>query len=100
MAELRELLMGALYLLGRDRKRIKIEELFKVAKEIEEREGVGDSVLEELEEMSREGIIKIEGDEVVLTDFGLAKCSSVFASLLDKNPSVALDLLRLCRFQA
>jgi len=90
----RETLEAALYLLGRGNNRVKLEDLFKLLESI----GFEGSVLEELERLEKEGLIKMKDEEIDITNYGLAQFNEVFAKLLDKEPETALSLLRVYRF--
>jgi len=90
----RETLEAALYLLGRGNNKVKLGELFELLRSI----GFEGSVLEELEKLAKEGLIKMSDEEIDITDYGLAQFNKVFAKLLDNEPEAALSLLRAYRF--
>jgi len=88
-------LEAALYLLGRGTKEVRLDELFECLTKL----NFEGSVLELIEKMQKEKVVKLGNEEVLLTDYGLAVANRAFAKLLDEEPDLALSLLRACRFK-
>ncbi len=95
MIKTRLLLESLLFLLGRERGSVEIDELLKAIEKFleESSEELDESVLEALNELRKEGMIELNLPYVKISSEGLAEFTKTYARELEEDRDLALKML-------